>query len=592
MAKKPTKSLKNIRLANSLRTWCKLAGCGGMLLLAAPYLASTTLRYDIKGLSPDLLKNARARLDDYIRSYGNNLNQAQLYNIYHNAPKELEHAVEPFGYFSATVNKQLNRSASRWLMHFNVKPGPQTMLTKVSVVIEGEGKTDATFEKAVQDFPLKTGDPLNTVKYQQGKQKLLNLAATRGYFAANLITSKILINRKQHQASINIIYQTGPRYRFGATSFSSKFLSATFLKKYLPYKAGEYYDASKISTLQTNLSSSNYFDGITITPETTAKDIQPGHQVPIAVKLTPSPPRQYQVGLGYGSDTGLRGLFGFTIRHLNSRGHKFNTLIRMSKVSRYLTSAYVIPGNHPAYENYTISAGLGQQDLSTGSSKNYRLGLSHASLLGSISQTLSLDYLNEDYNIPSLFPGEIKTNMLLPSAEWSVKYSDDLLNPNNGYSFSTKVSGALKSLMASESFVQATFEANILKTFFEDNRILFHLNFGTTQINDLDKLPLSLQLFAGGADSIRGYGYHSLGPGRYLLTSSIELQRRIYGAWYLAGFYDAGNVANNFIPKLKAASGAGLVWLSPIGPFELDFARPIASTDHRWHIQFSMGSSI
>lgn len=70
---------------------------------------------------------------------------------------------------------------------------------------------------------------------------------------------------------------------------------------------------------------------------------------------------------------------------------------------------------------------------------------------------------------------------------------------------------------------------------------------GHTSIANIGELPLSLQLFAGGVSSVRGYGYNSIGPGRNLVVASSEVQQRIIGAFYLAGLVDAGVVANNNI---------------------------------------------
>jgi translocation and assembly module TamA len=101
---------------------------------------------------------------------------------------------------------------------------------------------------------------------------------------------------------------------------------------------------------------------------------------------------------------------------------------------------------------------------------------------------------------------------------------------------------------------------------------------------DTVNVPDSQQFRAGGDDSVRGYGYRSLGPlvdgavdsGDVLATASFELarpiSRRLPDVWG-AVFIDAGRAADSFSgfdPALGA--GIGVRWRSPVGPLRLDWA--------------------
>ncbi|MFL6664272.1 MAG: autotransporter assembly complex protein TamA, partial [Rhizobacter sp.] len=97
-------------------------------------------------------------------------------------------------------------------------------------------------------------------------------------------------------------------------------------------------------------------------------------------------------------------------------------------------------------------------------------------------------------------------------------------------------------------------------------------------------VPDPLLFRAGGEDSVRGYGYRTLGPkvngavasGRVLLTGSAEVARPVslsYPAVWWAAFVDAGNAADrwqDFSPAL--GYGLGLRWRSPVGPLHVDLA--------------------
>jgi translocation and assembly module TamA len=112
-------------------------------------------------------------------------------------------------------------------------------------------------------------------------------------------------------------------------------------------------------------------------------------------------------------------------------------------------------------------------------------------------------------------------------------------------------------------------------------------------------VPQSQLWRAGGDDSVRGYGYRSLGPlvdgavsgGAALLTASLEVARpisaRMPSLWG-AVFIDAGNAADNFKQLDPAVgTGIGLRWRSPVGPLRLDWAYGRAV--HKARIHFSVG---
>jgi len=112
-------------------------------------------------------------------------------------------------------------------------------------------------------------------------------------------------------------------------------------------------------------------------------------------------------------------------------------------------------------------------------------------------------------------------------------------------------------------------------------------------------VPDTLLFRAGGEDSVRGYGYRTLGPtvdgatvsGRTLLTGSLEIARPIsprFPAYWWAAFVDAGNAADRW-SDLKPALGygVGLRWRSPVGPLRVDVA--YGQEVHRVRLHLSVG---
>ena len=115
------------------------------------------------------------------------------------------------------------------------------------------------------------------------------------------------------------------------------------------------------------------------------------------------------------------------------------------------------------------------------------------------------------------------------------------------------------------------------------------------------ELPSSQRLFAGGDQSVRGYGYETIGPtdvsgnvigGTKLATASVEVDRLLTKAWGVALFVDAGDAVDGTPLDPKVGAGFGVRWVSPIGMLRVDLAWPLEPGMDGWHLHFSIGPDL
>ena len=124
-------------------------------------------------------------------------------------------------------------------------------------------------------------------------------------------------------------------------------------------------------------------------------------------------------------------------------------------------------------------------------------------------------------------------------------------------------------------------------------------------------LPFFEKYNAGGIRTVRGYESNSLGPrdsngdakgGDFMVAASAQVLFPVPFAseaknLKMSAFIDAGNVfedADAFdADEIRYSAGVGVVWLSPIGPFEISYAKPFNSKDgdNEQSVQFSIGAS-
>ena len=96
-------------------------------------------------------------------------------------------------------------------------------------------------------------------------------------------------------------------------------------------------------------------------------------------------------------------------------------------------------------------------------------------------------------------------------------------------------------------------------------------------------VPNVERFFVGGINSVRGWGFNTLGPkdpqgkptgGLSHTEMSLEIRTKMFRSWGTAIFVDAGNVDASlgaFNPRsLKYAVGMGLRYFSLIGPVRFD----------------------
>lgn len=527
------------------------------------------------------------------------------------SPNYIRKGMQPYGYFKPQISTHLTQLRTGWVLNIDIKPGPVVKIISVDLQISGEGSNDHYFKALSRHLPIKAGQNLNVDNYQQAKDNLFSLASNRGYFSAKMLVSKIVINVNSEQASIVLHFDTGPRYRFGQTLFPPSDLNLTLLERFLRYKPGDYYDSAEIQKTQQVLAGSGYFSQSVVMPLPEQKT--ENLQVPVKVELTPVKPRRYTFGLGYGTDTGPRGTLGFNWIPINSYGHHINILARGSYIktggqtlqNNTINGSYIIPGNDPATDSYAISAGYGnisQASVNGNPNKanSFKTALSYNTVFGeNWQQTLALTYLTERYQLTDT--PYINANVLYPSGHWQyIRNQPAKKIINNGISASFDLAGASQAIVSKTNFVQGKAGLKALGTFDPTHtRFLFRGQVGRTQVDNLNDLPLTLQLYAGGPASIRGFKYNSIGPGKNLALASGEIQQRIYGDWYLAGFLDGGSVSDTTTPISNfngwvAGAGGGVVVLTLIGAVELDVARPVinARGAKTWQIEFSVGAEL
>ena len=566
-----------------------------LILLAAPVWAAVQVNVKVEGVNGGLKNNVLASLGIVqYKNFGAHP-AATIQRLNAQAPEEIRHALQPFGYFSPRIDTQLTHHGEDWTATYRIDTGKPVLLRHVTVKITGPGADDPAFKNIVQKPALQTGRPLSQQAYSQTKQALLETASERGYLDARFTRHELKVNPKELWADATLIYDTGQRYRFGTISIHQQILNPDFVQRYVHIHPGDPYDTEALANLQSALSASGYFSSVVVVPE---KDEAHKLRVPVNVNTTPAKRNRYTFGLGYGTDTGPRFSFGWENRRINREGHRFRFDTRISGLGTEAVASYIVPLANPATDRMAYSATFNQQDYGGTVSHLFGVGANRITQLDGWQQSLSL---NANRYTSDVGNQSWVSRLLIPGIRYSRIETDSPTSTRRGYSINADFSGAAKTLASDDSFLRADISARFIFPL-GPGRLLLHGELGAIAASNFSRLPVALRFFAGGDTSVRGYAYQSLAPrnaagfvvgGRYLKVASVEYDFPITGPWGIAGFFDAGTASDSFTANMNEGIGVGLRYQTPVGAVRLDFAHPIAHPELSFYrIHLSIGLAL
>ncbi len=547
------------------------------------------VKIELSGLKGELLKNVDTKLKLKAGTL-EKVNLENIQNFYRESLEDIPKTLKFYGYFHAQTTPQTIKTLKNnrgYELSFMVNLGPPLKIAKIDLQISGSGAQELKNSSRLKKFPLKTGEIFTIDNYNHAKGFLLDTADRYGYPRALLNKKEVQISLKNNTATIILHLDTKERSYFGKIIFTTNFFSKKFLARFLPFQSGEYYSNKKLHKLQKALSNSSFFQKIEINSDAINNQLD---KIPVEIIVTPKKSKQYALGAGYGTDTGVRGSAELNLRYLTNTAHSFSSSIQASEIQKNLELNYLIPGNYPPTDSYKFSVAGEKLDLDKGKSLAVQLGATYTTSIKSWQQIIKLNLQHEHYQLTGQ-PYET-SNLLLSTISWSYNQKDDLIRPNKGYAINLKLIGATKYLFSTSNFIQAQLKAKSIYPLSSKTQVILNSILGYTAICDVNKLPLSLQLYTGGTQSIRGFGYNTIGPGTNLIVGSATLRQKIYGDWYIEGFFDAGNVGNDILDKPAHSVGIGIVWRTPIGALELTYAKAISKPGSPGMIQFNMGPEL
>ncbi|CDT34580.1 putative Bacterial surface antigen (D15) [Vibrio coralliirubri] len=558
--------------------------------LLSSTLAFADVSLEIKGLDGALEDNVDAYLSAIPEEeYSVSLRfQSRLESM-------IKEALNALGYYHPKIT--FTHSEDDTEMTVTVEPGEPVVIYTSDIVLTGEAKDDPDFLALIAKSNLSKGSTLNHGNYDSLKSSIRNLGLAKGYFDGAYDLSKLEVAPELNRAYVRLHYNSGIRYHFGTTQVTGSQIEEDKVQSLKPFEDGEPYSITKVGEYNQNLSNTDWFSSVFVEPD--LSQLGEGREIPMKVSLAPQARNQIETGIGVSTDLGVKGTLKWKKPWVNDRGHSFNSSLSISKPEQTITAAYKIPLDDVLNDYYQVKYGMKNLDNRDTKSLESNLALErYWRLDNGWQRTVFIRYLVENYEQGLQ---DDLAQFVLPGIAFSRTRTRGGSMPMWGDKQTIMFEAGDDTLLSATKVVRFQGQTAWIRSIGDNHRGLTRLQFGGNFADEFDKLSPSLRFFAGGDNSIRGYGYESISPrdesgaltgAKFIATSSLEYQYRLVGNWWGAAFYDIGDAFNDK-PEWKHGTGVGVRWASPVGPVSLDFAWGLdAAKGDEFQLHFSLGPEL
>ncbi len=165
--------------------------------------------------------------------------------------------------------------------------------------------------------------------------------------------------------------------------------------------------------------------------------------------------------------------------------------------------------------------------------------------------------------------------------------TDDYYLPRSGIIASTSLEYA--GLGGDQEFISSSSKFNFYQGLqdYIGYDLIYRYKASFYKVWDEGYLPINQRIYLGGIRSIRGFESRTVSPknqwgdevgGTIAFANSVELSFPLIDRIKLRGsvFFDYGMIGRKNLDEIKRMStGIGIEWITPIGPLQLVFAKPL-----------------
>ena len=532
------------------------------------------------------------------------MSEEQLNFMIATASEQVARLAATEGYFSTKTTVSLEKDTARPVVHLKVEPGKRTMVEKLSLDISGAvtSQSPAQAEEMRRGWSLRSGEPFRQADWATAKQEALDVLTRRRYPAARLIDSQARVDADASAATLSASYDSGPLFTLGAVRVNgTRRYPESIVRNVSPLHVGEQYSVDRLLEFQRQVLRTPYFSNVVIDID---RNPDNATAALVNVEVTEFPTQRIRGGAGYTTDTGvhLEGLYSNA--DMFGRAYVLDAQLRLEQRRQFGTLTLSKPPNADGFVD-SVHVSTDRTTLAGVDLRSRRLGVRRAQESERTRTAYTVEYYSDRLTqldgavLPAdtvVEPGTHQAVVL--GVERTLRRVDSLVFPREGTILTGQAGVAFKGILTDQTFLRAYGRATRYLPIAKRDVVILRAELGTViSKGGNSAIPASLLFRAGGTDSVRGYGYQTIGnvrggtvyPTRFLATGSAEYQHWLSEQWGAAVFYDVGTAADCWREKsLFHAVGAGARFRSPVGTVNADLAYGIQSRTIRPHLSLGV----
>jgi translocation and assembly module TamA len=563
----------------------------GYTFFALIIFMSTASSAVIKGIkNPEILSAVKSQIssDGYLLfSKDSPINKYRIEND-KNAILLMLHS---FGYFDVIISTNKKKGE----VVFDINLGERYKFNNVMLIyLDNKNcKFGLTVKNVFKLIGTRPNSYTDTKHLSEAGTKIADYLKGRGFAFAKVESPELDIDRCNKK--IKAIYKItlNGKSIFDKTVINiQEPLLKPFIQNRILWNDKDAYDNSKIEHTRDMLMDSGIFSNIEVSLQDPKIDKTYSH-TNVVINADEAPPRDIAVGAKYGTSEKIGFLFSWTHYNTDRKGSKFSTLLDVSKRTKITKLKYDIYDPLYKMQNLALQIFHIKEDaLAYNVSKSGAEGILWQGFGSSLKLGAGLLYENSNTRDEIIQDGKtafrgncVKFNALGIPLGVNVDTTESLLDPNRGFRCSgtlTPYIGNLKNITIFNS--KCSFYASI-----HGNTVTIaaYTKIGSILRSKKHVIPRDKLLFAGGANSVRGYGYQKVGTvnedkkpigGESVFEAGIEPRFRISDDVGVVVFLEGGNVCSSKLPhpfkKMMFGYGIGARYYTLLGPIRVDLALP------------------
>lgn len=544
--------------------------------------------------------------------FGQNTGELKLEQLKYDARRINDLYFEK-GYLDADVKEpflDVDFASNQAKLDFFVKEGEKYTTTDIKIFLDPSIVDPATI---YPELKLKVDKTFNIKKLRQDQEYIKTQVANQGYAFADV---KFDLKKNEAEHKVDVVFSVVPGKKVYINDVKISGNTRTLdrvIRRDVYLAPGDLYNMSEFKDSTNKLKRSRFFEDVQIEEKRISDD-----KMDIVVKVTEAPTGSIMLGGGYGSYDKFMVNGSISDANIFGSGLALSLSADLSK----RTSRYELSLKNPAIRDsdYNGEAEIHATDYelrrskydSDVKSKGFSIGAGKEIIRDTYAgakygfDSISETYDYKDTTIPDekrFKPQDYINSSITPYVNFD--NTDDFYFPREGWR--SNVSAEYAGVGGDSKYIKPSASVKYFYSLEDltDLDWILRLKSQARVLIDNGQVNQGDSLYLGGPKTLRGYKSYAFPnndtgiksePYKKMWANQAEISFPLVPSAKMrwGAFYDYGMIGeNSFSEVSRSGTGLLLEWVSPMGPLQLIFARPIGDkpTDETSSFEFSFGAS-